>query len=154
MRRTLLYAGIVLACCTAAGAVMVELTTADLVDHAAVVVTGTVEGVKSLPPDGRGVIYTEAMVRVEDTVVGALDKDVVVVRYMGGQYGDLGMVVEDQPTFAPGEKVVLFLQPTAGGAYECPDACQSKQIILENTVMPAGKSLPSYLAEVTAAAGR
>jgi len=154
MYRKLFCLGIVLLTCTGAGAVMVPLTTADLTGHATLVITGTVEGVKSLPPDGRNVIYSEAEVRVGDTVIGAPAGDRVTVRYMGGTYGDLGYVVEDQPTFKAGEQVVLFLAPAAGGAYACPDGVQGKLNVVDGTVLPAGVTLNHFLADVTAADGR
>jgi hypothetical protein len=137
-----------------AGAAMVAQTTADLVDHATLVVTGTVEAARALPPDAQGMIFTEVKVRVEDVVLGATADDVVTVRAWGGEYGDLGVVVEDQPTFTLGEDVVLFLAPVAGGSYECPDGVQSKYTIVDGTVLPVGVTLTEFLAEIAEAAGR
>jgi hypothetical protein len=155
MRRRLFYvATLAAACAAAAGALMVALTTEELVDHATLVITGTVEGVTSYPPDGSGIIYSDAKVRVRDTVVGATTDDYVTVRYMGGEYGDLGVVVEDQPTFTPAEDVVLFLAPAGSGAYECPDGIQSKYTVVDGTVLPAGVTLTEFVAEIAKAAGR
>jgi hypothetical protein len=155
MRRRLFWvAALTAACVAAASAVMLELTTEDLVSHASLVVVGTVENVKSYPPDGAGMIYSEAKVRVGDAVVGATAEGIVTVRYMGGEYGDLGVVVEDQPTFDPGEDVVLFLAPATGGSYVCPDGVQSKYAVVDGTVLPAGVTLNEFLAEITKAAAR
>jgi len=153
MYRKLFCLGVFLLTCSGAGAVMVPLTTADLTGHATLVIAGTVESVKSLPPDGRNIIYSEAEVRVGDTVVGAPASDKVTVRYMGGTYNGLGYVVEDQPTFEAGEEVVLFLAP-ADGAYFCPDGVQGKLKVVDGTVLPAGVTLNHFLADVAAAAGR
>jgi hypothetical protein len=133
---------------------MVALTTEELVGHASLVVVGTVEDVKSYPPDGSGMVYSEAKVRVSDAVVGATNEEVVTVRWMGGEYGDLGVVVEDQATFAVGEDVVLFLAPATGGSYQCPDGVQSKYAVVDGTVLPAGVTLTEFLAEITEAAAR
>jgi hypothetical protein len=133
---------------------MVQLSTADLVNHATLVVTGTVEAMRALPPDAQGMIFTEVKVRVNDAVVGATAEDVITVRAWGGEYGDLGVAVEDQPTFALDEDVVLFLAPVAGGSYECPDGVQSKYTVVDGTVLPAGVTLTEFLAEITEAAAR
>jgi len=155
MRRRLFWLAVLAAACAAAAsALMVALTTEDLVSHASLVVVGTVENVTSYPPDGAGMIYSEAKVRVNDAVVGATSEEVVTVRYMGGEYGDMGVVVEDQPTFAPGEDVVLFLAPATGGSFTCPDGVQSKYAVVDGTVLPAGVTLTEFLAEITEAAAR
>jgi len=133
-------------------ATMVPQTTADLVAHATVVVTGTVESVNFTPPDGRMIITTEAKVRVNDTIVGSLAEEFVTVRALGGRSGGLALVVEDQPTFEEGEEVLLFLAPDGKGGYSCPDAVQGKKTIVSGTVLPDGVTLDTYLAAVAAAA--
>ncbi len=155
MRLKVWVAGtLVVACAGVAAAIMVPQTTADLVNHSTLVVTGEVMDITTTPPDGSGTIYSLARVRVEDTVVGATADDIVTVRWMGGQYGDLAMVVEDQPMFRVGEEVVLFLVPTSDGhAYKCADEVQSKKTVVDGTVLPDDVSLHSYLADITAAAG-
>lgn len=155
MQRRLFTVGCwVAAWAAAAGALMVSQTTEDLVDHATLVVTGTVEAARALPPDAQGMIFTEVKVRVNDAVVGATAEDVITVRAWGGEYGDLGVAVEDQPTFTVGEDVVLFLAPAEGGGYQCPDGVQSKYVVVDGTVLPAGVTLTQFLAEITEAAAR
>ena len=155
MRRKYLWlAALLPACVSVAGASMVQLTTEELAAHATLVVAGTVEDVTSYPPDAQGMIFTEVKVRVNDAVLGATAEDVITVRAWGGEYGDLGVVVEDQPTFTLGEDVVLFLAPATGGSYQCPDGVQSKYAVVDGTVLPAGVTLTEFLAEITEAAGR
>jgi len=149
-----MYVALALAAAGAANALMVKFTTAELVDHASLVIVGTVTETRSFPPDAQGMIFTEAKVRVTDTVVGATADDVVTVRVHGGEYGDLGVVVEDQPVFRTGEQVVLFLAPAEGGGYWCPDAFQGKYTVVDGTVLPRGVTLTEFLAEVAKAAGR
>ena len=132
---------------------MLPITTAELADHATLVVAGTVEDVTSYAPDAAGIIYSEAEVRVRDTVVGATAAECVTVRYMGGEYGGLALVIMEEATFEVGEEVVLFLAPVDGGAYKCPDGAQGKMSVVDGTVLPAGKTLNQFLAEV-AASGR
>lgn len=155
MRRMLMGATVVaLTAAAGAGASMVELSTADLVNHASLVVSGTVEKITSYPPDASGVIYSEAKVRVGATAVGNTASEYVTVRYQGGEYGGLAFAVTVEPTFAEGEEVVLFLAPEEGDVYTIPDGVQGKQTVVDGTVLPAGKTLTAYLAEVAAAAGR
>jgi hypothetical protein len=153
-RKFVLLAALLSACVGAAGAAMVQQATDELVAHATLVVFGTVEDVVSEAPDADGIIYSEAKVRVRDTVVGASAAEYVTVRYTGGQYGDLALAVTVEPAFEPGEDVVLFLAPGEGDAYKCPDGVQSKLTVVDGTVLPVGKTLTEYLAEVAAAAGR
>jgi hypothetical protein len=155
MRRKCLWIGVLSALfAVVAGASMVRVSTADLVEHATLVVTGTVHDISSYPPDGRGVIYSEAKVLVADTIVGGTAEEYVTVRYMGGEYEGLAYAVSVEPTFRVGEEVVLFLAPKEGGVYTCPDGVQSKQSVVDGTVLPAGVTLNEYVAEVAAAAGR
>ena len=142
------------ACALAAAASQIQLSTAELVGHASLVVVGTVEDVTSYPPDGSGVIYSDAKVRLEDAVVGATSEDHVTVRYMGGEYDGLAFGVSVEPTFRVGEEVVLYLAPAGDGVYKCPDGVQSKLSVVDGTVLPAGETLTAYLAKVAAAAGR
>ncbi len=152
MRRKVLWLGAFLAAAGAAGAIMIPLDTADLVNHATLVATGKVESMTTTTPDGQGMVFTEVRVRVADTVIGSAP-EVITVRTYGGQYGDMAVVVEDQPTWKVGEDVVLFLKADAGG-YIVPDGFQGKKLVVENTVLPEGVSLNKYLAEVTAVANR
>ena len=155
MRKKVLgLAALIAMCAFSASAAMVQLTTAELADHATLVIAGTVENVSSYPPDAAGIIYSEAEVRVRDTVVGATAAEYVTVRYMGGEYGGLALVIMEEPTFTVEEEVVLFLAAVESGVYECPDGVQSKLSVVDGTVLPVGKTLNQYLAEVAAAAGR
>ncbi len=137
-----------------ASAAVIHLTTDDLTKNATLVISGTVEEVKSYPPDGAGIIYSEAKVRVLDTVKGASLGDYVTVRYTGGEYEGLILVVMEEPTFEVDEEVVLFLAPAEGGGYECPDGIQGKMSVVDGTVLRTGKPLNEFLAEAAAAASR
>jgi hypothetical protein len=143
-----------LALAATAGALMVEQTTTDLVDHATVVITGKVLSVEPYYKDrGLDIICSNAKVKVESTVLGSTSDDVVIVRYYGGELDGTAFVVEDQPRLRPGDEVVLFLAPGDEGTYLCPDAVQSMRLVVDGTVLPEGQALTDYLAAVTAAAG-
>jgi hypothetical protein len=136
-----------------AGAIMAPQSTAELTAHATLVISGTVEKVKSYAPlDSSKDFYTEASVRVTGTVVGSTSEDVVVVRHLGGEIGEWALVVEDQPSFREGEQVILYLAPSEKGGYVCPDGAQSKLTVVEDTVLGDGRTVNEYLAAVAAAA--
>jgi hypothetical protein len=141
-------------CAAGASAAVIPLTTEDLTRNATLVITGTVEGVKSYPPDGAGIIYSEARVRIRDTLKGASPAEYVTVRYTGGEYAGLALVVMEEPTFEVEEEAVLFLAPAEGGAYMCPDGVQGKLSVVDGTVLRFDKTLNEFLAEVAAAASR
>lgn len=152
MRLKFLYlVALLAACAVGASAAVIHLTTEDLTRNATLVISGTVEDVKSYPPDGAGIIYSEALVRVRDTVKGASAAPYVTVRYTGGEYEGLVLVVMEEPTFEAGEEVVLFLAPAEGGGYKCPDGVQGKMLVVDGTVLRVGKTLNEFLAEAAAA---
>jgi hypothetical protein len=89
-------------------AMMVELSPAELRAQADVIVTGTVTGMTSRWDDSHSTIFTDVAVSVERFDKGNAGRR-LTVRVPGGEVGDIGMAVEDMPTFAPGQKVSLHL---------------------------------------------
>lgn len=55
------------------------------------------------------VIYRDVVVSVDDYLKNSLPSNEVVVRVLGGTVGNLGMDVEDEASFEPGEDVLLYL---------------------------------------------
>jgi hypothetical protein len=59
--------------------------------------------------DEQGRIVTDVELRVEDTMKGPMSSGhIVVVRRFGGYVGDLGMLVEGEPSFLPGSRYLVF----------------------------------------------
>lgn len=65
----------------------------------------------------RGSIWTFAQFQVIDTLAGVPSGQRITVRLPGGQIGHLRESVDGVPRFAPGERVVLFLERTSAGDY-------------------------------------
>jgi hypothetical protein len=71
-------------------------------------ILGTVTGIEAYSA-ARGMIYRTVTIQVEDHFILPSDKSTVRVRIEGGEIGDMGVWVEDQPEFHIGEKVFVFL---------------------------------------------
>ena len=89
-------------------ALMIEKSAEELAQNAKIIVQGEVKSVKSYKGIN-GVIYTRASVLVNDVIKGKNIKKNITVEYEGGEVGDIGVWVEDEPSLEKGEQVLLFL---------------------------------------------
>ena len=87
---------------------LARLDPARLAQDAKIIVRGEVKSVRSYKGIN-DVIYTRASVLVSDVIKGKNIKKNITVEYEGGEVGDIGMRVEDEPTLEKGEQVLLFL---------------------------------------------
>jgi Matrixin len=55
-------------------------------------------------------IYTYVTVAVDEVFKGVLSTDRITIKQLGGVAGEIGLHVEDQPSFVSGEEVLLFLE--------------------------------------------
>ena len=89
-------------------ALMIEKSAEELAQDAKVIIQGEVRSVKSYKGIN-GVIYTRALVLVSDVIKGKNIKKNITVEYEGGEVGDVGVRVEDEPSLEKGEQILLFL---------------------------------------------
>jgi len=89
-------------------ALMIERSAEELAQDAKVIVQGEVKNVRSYKGIN-GVIYTRALVMVNDVIKGKNIKKNITVEYEGGEVGDVGVWVEDEPSLEKGERALLFL---------------------------------------------
>ena len=89
-------------------ALMIERSAEELTQGAKVIVQGEVKNVRYYKGIN-GVIYTRALVMVNDVIKGKNIKKNITVEYEGGEVGDVGVWVEDEPSLEKGEQVLLFL---------------------------------------------
>jgi hypothetical protein len=82
----------------------------DLSKGAEVILTGKVTGQTSSWNEDNTRIYTEATIRVEEYLKGTNGGNSVVVRYLGGEVGNVGETYSHVPTFEDNEQVILFLK--------------------------------------------
>lgn len=112
------FAFLTLALALPAGAsTFLAMSQEELVERAAAVVTGRVVEVASFWNDKGTSIVTEAVIEVDEAILGDAPSH-VRVRTLGGQVGDQKIVAIGSPTFERGEKLLLFLAPPQDGFHQ------------------------------------
>ncbi len=129
MTGVLLIVALAYAVPCAFGAVLVRKNLPELVDEAELICLGTVTNVESRWDEHRGVIFSFATVELQRTLKDGEDGSSVVVRYLGGKVGDVGMSAPGTPSFQVGEDVLLFLTPEEDGTYSVVGMSQGKYAI-------------------------
>ncbi|HEU4402248.1 MAG TPA: hypothetical protein VFT43_09095 [Candidatus Polarisedimenticolia bacterium] len=100
-----------LACRPATAAVLPWLGLEEITAQAEVIVLGKVERLEGGWSDDGRIIVTRVTLAVEHPVKGG-PRERVVLEVPGGRVGDLAMVASGAPLFAPGERVIVFLEPS------------------------------------------
>jgi hypothetical protein len=110
--------GTVLVLLFAAGqvwAAMMPIPKTELTMRSDVIVTGMVASLRSYWNSDHTLIFTDVTIRPEEFTKGRVDGD-LVVRTVGGEVGDMSLVVEDMPVFSLGERVTANLVSAEDGA--------------------------------------
>lgn len=91
----------------------------ELTDFSDAIVSGRVVSVAGGWDPAVNTIYTYVVVDVDDVYKGPVGLGRIVIKQLGGLAGDVGLAVADQPTFAAGESVLLYLEarPRDGTLY-------------------------------------
>jgi len=127
-----------------APALMLEVPLDRLAAGSDAVVRAKVMEMESRWTDDRTTIVTDVTFSIVeswagDLVVGSR----MVIQVEGGEVGDLGVRVEHQPVFRPGEETVLFLKATPSARYRINALEQGKFTVLSDQVMGfRGENLP------------
>ncbi|MFA9437398.1 MAG: hypothetical protein ACEROO_09830 [Candidatus Bathyarchaeota archaeon] len=79
----------------------------NLWEHSEAAVLGNVT---SIQPSTEGGFYRIVEIDVEESYIQHLNESTVKIRIEGGEWGDMGVWVEDQPEFEVGENVFVFLR--------------------------------------------
>ena len=118
----------------ASGATFIDMEIPELVAASDAVVEGRVVDVVSFWDEKGVVIVTEAVVQVDDKIVGKSD-DWVRVRTVGGEVGGYTIQAPGFPTLGQDERVVLFLSRPArdGEAYGITGHPLGKYRVVEDT---------------------
>jgi hypothetical protein len=81
-----------------------------IVDHAELIVEGTVEDIESSWSDDRSTIYTYVTLGRISQIHGNVDGSRLTLRFQGGTVGEYTLAVPGIPTFSPGERTILFVR--------------------------------------------
>ena len=90
---------------------MVELGLDELVGNAELIATGRVVEKECMWGENGKWIYTYAAIAVDEYVKGEGEEE-VIVRHLGGEVGEKGLIVSNMPSFREGEEVLVFLRRT------------------------------------------
>lgn len=110
MKTLLLAVSLALLLFTGAGnsTTVVRMSFSEVIDAAETIALGTVMATESVWSDDRQLPFTEVSFQIEETVKGEVGT-VLVLRFLGGPAPNgLTLEVSDMPTFAVGQRVVLF----------------------------------------------
>ena len=78
-------------------------------EKADIIITGKVIQQKSSWNEDNSRIYTNATIQVDEYLKGNNSESSVVVRYLGGEVGDVGELYSHMPRFEDKEEVLVFL---------------------------------------------
>ena len=135
---------------TAAQAMIIEMSLPELVGNSELVVAGEVTGTSCRWSDSdRGLIVTDVVIEVQETWMGAYDSSQILVTTAGGEIGDLGLYVEDQPRFKSGRSVVVFLSPAnRRGERVVTNLYHGAYTIREGRVTETGESAAAFRSRI------
>jgi hypothetical protein len=105
----------VMAAIPAAASTFLKMSQKDLIRDSQAVVQGKVLQVNSFWNKAGTIIVSEAMVQVEEKILGDAPT-VVFVRTLGGTVDGFTVEAHGFPEFKANERVLLFLEPEQGGA--------------------------------------
>jgi hypothetical protein len=88
----------------------------DLIISARAIVTGKVVAIESNYDDQQDRIYTYITVKVQQVLKGQISEGRIVLKELGGQVGNRGLIVWGNPQFKRGENVLLYLDTWKDGS--------------------------------------
>jgi len=102
------------------------MNSTDMEEKASHVLVGKVENIESHWDEERCFVYTYVKVYVEECLKGTIQDEYVVIKHRGGETGNIGLLVSDEPHFLLGEKVKVYLKLEANGEFTVLDGCKGK----------------------------
>ncbi len=126
MRSTFLVAAALLLASAAGAATVKRLTLGQLADSSELVFVGTVKDQRSTLEQNPTRVWTTTVFDVEQTLKGDKTSGPFVLRQLGGVVGEIRQEVYGYPTFAVGERVLLFLERAQSGRLVVTGLAQGK----------------------------
>lgn len=135
MKRATILLLLMLSAAAAAQAAMLEVPLATTTSRAVEIVRGEVVSQKSAWTYDNRMIWTDVVVRVDESLKGNLKAgQTVTVRVEGGVADGIRVRVEHEPSFHDAEKVVLFLREVPESGYAVQSVEQGKFTVFEDIV--------------------
>ncbi|HSB11589.1 MAG TPA: matrixin family metalloprotease [Blastocatellia bacterium] len=116
----------------AAATTVVMLPDTDLIVSSRLIVTGQVVSVVSAWDDRGSMAWTYVEV-LTDRVLKGESETTIVLKQMGGTVGESGIYIPGQPRFAPGERVLLYLNSAKDGSLHSAHAFVGKFSIVRDS---------------------
>ena len=93
-------------------ALMEALSISTLVKASTSIIRGEVIDTEAMWNESGDQIVTRATIRVQSDFKRQVSEELVTVEYLGGEVGEIGMMVSDSPQMFTGEEVIIFLEPS------------------------------------------
>ena len=93
-----------------ATALMEALSISALVKASSSIVRGEVVDTQAMWSESGDEIVTRATIRVQKDFKRLVSDKLITVEYLGGEVGDIGMMVSDSPQMFVGEEIIIFLK--------------------------------------------
>ena len=91
-------------------ALMEALSISTLVRASTSIIRGEVLDAESMWSESGDEIVTRVTIRVQSDFKRLVSEELVTVEYLGGEVGEIGMMVSDSPQMFAGEEVIIFLE--------------------------------------------
>ncbi len=132
-----------------ATAAMIELSTKDLAENSADIISGEVTDIQSHWNEDETYIFTSVTVRVEESFKGVIDAEsVIIIEVPGGEVGEIGLAVEHAPRFQINEEVIIFLKPFEKATYRVTGWEQGKYTVENGVVEEKGLTKDDFIDEI------
>jgi hypothetical protein len=89
---------------------MIGLSTEELTKNSEIVIRGEVENVEPQWSKDGSIIFSRAVIIINDVVAGDVAENKIIVEYEGGEMEDIGFRVSDVSPLVKGDHVILFLK--------------------------------------------
>jgi len=119
----------------------------DLVNQADLIVVGRIGSLSSQWNPEHTHIFTNVGVEVERVIKGAAGGE-VVIKAPGGTAEGITEWISDAPSFAVGERALLFLKSEGEGLHSLANRRWGKQIVEDETVLPMNLALSQVISNV------
>jgi hypothetical protein len=104
----------------------IKMDSTDLAAKASHILIGKVENLETQLDEQTGFPHTYVKVHVEERLRGTINDDYILIKYEGGEIGNIGLWVSDQPIFVLGERVKVFLKLEETGEFTVVDGNKGK----------------------------